>query len=133
MRLSKTEVERRHQAVLTFFRNNPTVSVAKMNAALKAGEITGKPEKMLNIATGYKWRKEAVHDAAMTAYTDVQTAVSPEAIDEVVSALPPDGEVVKVSETFNEETGEGTATYKRVPASEQVVEPEYEVVETKLV
>ncbi len=60
MRLPRTEVERRRQAVLAFFRKNPTMSVAKMNAALKAGELTGHPEKMLNIATGYTWRKEAI-------------------------------------------------------------------------
>lgn len=60
MRLPKTEVERRRQVVLAYFRKNPTASVAKLNAALKSGELTGKPEKMLNIATGYKWRKEAI-------------------------------------------------------------------------
>lgn len=60
MRLSKSEVERRREVALAFFRKNPTASVAKLNAALKSGELTGKPEKMLNIATGYKLRKEAV-------------------------------------------------------------------------
>lgn len=59
MRLSKSEVERRKNAVLAYFRKNPTASVAKMNKALTTGELTGKPEKMLNIATGYKWREEA--------------------------------------------------------------------------
>lgn len=59
MRLSKSEVERRKNAVLAYFRKNPTASVAKMNKALTSGELTGKPEKMLNIATGYAWRKEA--------------------------------------------------------------------------
>lgn len=60
MRLSKVEVARRTEAVLTYFRTNPTASVAKLNAALKDGSLTGKPEKMLNIATGYKLRKLAV-------------------------------------------------------------------------
>ena len=60
MRLPKTEVERRRQVVLAFFRKNPTASVAKLNAALTSGALTGKAEKMLNIATGYKWRKEAI-------------------------------------------------------------------------
>lgn len=60
MRLSKAEVARRKAVVLAYFRKNPTASVAKLNKALTSGELTGKTEKMLNIATGYAWRKEAI-------------------------------------------------------------------------
>ncbi len=60
MRLSKAEVERRKKAVFAYFQANPTASVAKMNAALTSGALTGQPERMLNIAKGYAWRKEAL-------------------------------------------------------------------------
>lgn len=59
MRISRVEVARRREAVIAYFRKNPKASVAKLNAALKAGEVTGQPEKMLNIKRGYELRRYA--------------------------------------------------------------------------
>ena len=101
MRLSKSEVSRRREVVLAFFQKNPTASVAKLNAALKAGELTGKPEKMLNIATGYKLRKEAIAAPELPyAGVDKTTAPSPD-----LTAAPPVEEQLKALATALETAG----------------------------
>jgi hypothetical protein len=86
MRLSKSEVERRRVAVLAYFLKNPSASVAKLNAALKSGELTGKPEKMLNIATGYKLRKEAL------AVQPAPEVKKDEYLTGILAAVPPPNE-----------------------------------------
>ena len=75
MRLTKSEASRRGMAVLAFFRSNPKSSVAKMNAALVAGTITGQPEKMMNIKRGYELR-----DMALNAATLAQVEVTAPAV-----------------------------------------------------
>ena len=60
MRLTKTEATRRETAILAYFQANPKTSVAKMNAALTSGALTGTPEKMLNIKRGYELRAKAL-------------------------------------------------------------------------
>ena len=95
MRLPKAEVARRKAGVLAYFRKNPKASVAKLNKALTSGELTGKPEKMLNIATGYAWRKEAIATPELpfegvektTAQVDIAGS-GPQSTEQLVDALP---------------------------------------------
>lgn len=71
MRLKVSESIRRTGAVVAWFKKSPKASVAKMNAALTSGAMTGQPERMLNIATGYKLRHRAILELEAEAVTHV--------------------------------------------------------------
>jgi len=67
MRIPRNEVKRREAAIIAWFQKHPTTSIAKMNTALKAGDVTGQPElHKLSLVTGYKLRKLAVTEMLAT-------------------------------------------------------------------
>jgi hypothetical protein len=94
MRITKVEVNRRLEVMLTFFRANPNATSKVFLTALSTGQLTGQPEKRISLKTVYEARalvrqEIAEKDAEQTLLSVYLEGKTPEETAKVAPSVRP--------------------------------------------